>query len=197
MEKSKQVALVTGASSGVGRATAQLFAASGFRVFGTSRTQHPDADNVEMLGLDVTSDDSVYRCIEEVLTRAGQIEVLVNNTGVWQVSIAEETPLPIAHAIFETNVFGVVRMTDAVRCRKRRALAAIFEDTTSAQPVRLSPASWVRLVESEPQLAYSALRSSRGCERFLLHRPSDLLAIYIPQPYRFRARRQSHTTPPK
>lgn len=119
----KQVALVTGASSGIGRATARLFAASRFRVFGTSRAQHPDADGVEMLKLDVTSDDSVTRCVEEVLTRAGHIDVLVNNAGMWQVSIAEETPLSIAQAIFDINFFGVVRMTDAALpgMRKREA----------------------------------------------------------------------------
>jgi NAD(P)-dependent dehydrogenase (short-subunit alcohol dehydrogenase family) len=134
MEKSKQVALVTGASSGIGSATAQLFAVSGFRVFGTSRTQHPDRDGVEMQVLDVTSDDSVARCIEEVRTRAGQIDVLVNNAGVWQVSIAEETPLSIAHAIFETNFFGVVRMTDAVLpgMRKRRVGQIINVGSLSA-----------------------------------------------------------------
>lgn len=134
MEKSPQVALVTGASSGIGRATARLFATRGFRVFGTSRTQHPDRDGVELLTLDVTSDDSVAQCIDEVLTRAGQIDVLINNAGVWQVSIAEETPLSIAHAIFETNFFGVVRMTNAVlpAMRKRRAGRIINVGSLSA-----------------------------------------------------------------
>lgn len=134
MDKSKQVALATGASSGIGRATARLFAASGFRVFGTSRSQHPDADDIEMLRLDVTSDDSVTRCIGEVLARAGQIDVLVNNAGVWQVSIAEETPLPTAHAIFETNFFGAVRMTGAVLpgMRKRKAGRIINVGSLSA-----------------------------------------------------------------
>lgn len=134
MDKAKQVALVTGASSGIGGATAQLLAASGFRVFGTSRAQHPDADGVEMLKLDVTSDDSVKRCVEEVLTRAGHIDVLVNNAGMWQVSIAEETPLPTAHAIFETNFFGVVRMIDAVLpgMRERRAGRIINVGSLSA-----------------------------------------------------------------
>ena len=134
MEQANQVALVTGASSGIGRATAQLFAASGFRVFGTSRIQRPDADGIEMLRLDVTSDGSVTRCIEEVLARAGHIDVVVNNAGVWQVSIAEETPLPTAHAIFETNFFGVVRMIDAVLpgMRERRAGRIINVGSLSA-----------------------------------------------------------------
>jgi len=119
----RQNVLVTGASSGIGRMTARLFAAKGFCVLGTSRTSHPDEDGVEMLALDLTSDDSVTRCIEEVLTRAGHIDVLVNNAGVWQVSIAEETPLPIAHAIFEANFFGVVRMTNAVLPGMRKGRA--------------------------------------------------------------------------
>jgi NAD(P)-dependent dehydrogenase (short-subunit alcohol dehydrogenase family) len=123
MNRSPQVALVTGASSGIGRATAYLFAGRGFRVFGTSRKSHSDSNGVEILTLDVTSDDSVARCIEEVLMRADRIDVLVNNAGVWQASIAEETPLSIVRAIFETNFFGVVRMTDAVLpgMRKRGA----------------------------------------------------------------------------
>lgn len=111
-----------------------MFATSGFRVFGTSRTQHPDADGVEMLMLDVTSDDSVTRCIEEVFARAGHIDVLINNAGVWQVSVAEETSLPIAHAIFEANFFGAVRMTNAVLpgMRKRRAGRIINVGSLSA-----------------------------------------------------------------
>jgi NAD(P)-dependent dehydrogenase (short-subunit alcohol dehydrogenase family) len=121
-ETSRPVALVTGASSGVGRATAHLFAASGFRTFGTSRRSHSDEDGVEMLMLDVASGASVAQCVEQVLTRAGRIDVLVNNAGMWQASIAEETPLSTARAIFETNFFGVVRVTDAVLpgMRKRR-----------------------------------------------------------------------------
>jgi NAD(P)-dependent dehydrogenase (short-subunit alcohol dehydrogenase family) len=82
MGKSRQVALVIGASSGIGRATAYLFAVSGFRVFGTSRTQQPDTDGVEMQRLDVTSDESVTRCFKEVLMLTGHIDVLVNNAGV-------------------------------------------------------------------------------------------------------------------
>jgi NAD(P)-dependent dehydrogenase (short-subunit alcohol dehydrogenase family) len=110
----KRNLLITGASSGIGKTTARLFAREGFRVFGTSRRKHPDEDGVEMLELDVRSDDSVQRCVREVLARAGQIDVLINNAGIEHVEIAEETAMEDARAVFETNFFGVVRVTNAV-----------------------------------------------------------------------------------
>jgi NAD(P)-dependent dehydrogenase (short-subunit alcohol dehydrogenase family) len=110
----EQVALVTGASSGIGGATARLLAEGGFRVFGTSRRERRDEDGVEMLVLDVQSDASVDRCVAEVLARAGRIDVLVNNAGIEHVGVAEETTMEEARAVFETNFFGVVRMTNAV-----------------------------------------------------------------------------------
>ncbi|MEJ2600802.1 MAG: SDR family NAD(P)-dependent oxidoreductase [Anaerolineales bacterium] len=112
--------LITGASSGIGKATAQLLAVEGFRVFGTSRRKRPDQDGVEMLELDVRSEDSVEHCVGEALARAGQIDVLINNAGIEHVGVAEETTLEDAHAVFETNFFGVVRLTNAVLPGMRR-----------------------------------------------------------------------------
>lgn len=106
--------LVTGASSGIGRATARAFAAMGFRVFGTSRSTRPDSDGVEMLQLDVRSDESVARCMTELHGRGAHVDILVNNAGVEHIGIAEETKLDEARAVFETNFFGVVRITNAV-----------------------------------------------------------------------------------
>lgn len=107
--------LITGASSGIGKATAQLFAEKGFLVFGTSRQQRQSEDGIEMLKLDVRSGESVQRCVQEVLKRTGRIDVLVNNAGIMhQGTFAEETSIEEARAIFETNLFGVVRMTNAV-----------------------------------------------------------------------------------
>jgi NAD(P)-dependent dehydrogenase (short-subunit alcohol dehydrogenase family) len=106
--------LITGASSGIGRATARLFAEQGYRVFGTSRQDRPDEAGIEMLALDVRSDDSVERCVSEALARAGRIDILINNAGVEHVGVAEETSMRDVQAIFETNFFGVVRMTNAV-----------------------------------------------------------------------------------
>jgi len=123
MDPDKRVALVTGASSGFGKATASLLAARGFRVFGTSRTPRADRDDgFEMLELDVDSDLSVDRCVKTVLERAGTVEVLVNNAGLVLSGSIEETTTEEAKAHFDTNFFGAVRMTRAVlpSMRERR-----------------------------------------------------------------------------
>ncbi|NVI92499.1 SDR family NAD(P)-dependent oxidoreductase [Actinomadura sp. BRA 177] len=105
--------LVTGASSGIGRATALLFAERGARVFGTSRRERPDEGGVRMLRLDVRSAESVRECVGEVLAE-GDIDVLINNAGIMHLGFAEETTPEEARALFETNFFGAVRLVDAV-----------------------------------------------------------------------------------
>jgi NAD(P)-dependent dehydrogenase (short-subunit alcohol dehydrogenase family) len=119
----RRVVLVTGASSGIGQATARLFAARGARVFGTSRREVPDGHGVEMLRLDVGSAESVERCVGEVLDRAGRVDVLVNNAGVMHEGFAEETGRAEAESVFDVNFFGAVRVAHAVlpamRARRR------------------------------------------------------------------------------
>jgi len=111
-----KVALVTGASSGIGEATAERLAASGYRVFGTSRRGALAAPRTfEMLTLDVTSDRSVDAAVKEVLQSVGRIDVLVNNAGFGVAPAgAEESSTEQAQSIFDTNFFGIVRMTRAV-----------------------------------------------------------------------------------
>jgi short-subunit dehydrogenase len=110
-----QTILVTGASSGIGQATARLLAERGFTVFGTARK--PDAakpQGFSMLALDVRSDNSVRACVEQVIAQAGRLDVLVNNAGYSVTGAAEETSVEEAKAQFETNFFGSVRMVNAV-----------------------------------------------------------------------------------
>jgi NAD(P)-dependent dehydrogenase (short-subunit alcohol dehydrogenase family) len=113
--KSK-VALVTGASSGIGEATAERLVAAGYEVFGTSRRAAPAGQrSFEMLTLDVTSDRSVEAAVAEVMRSAGRIDVLVNNAGFGVAPAgAEESSTEQAQSIFDTNFFGIVRMTRAV-----------------------------------------------------------------------------------
>lgn len=110
-----KIALVTGASSGFGRVIARRLHQREYRVFGTSRSKDTVAGpGVEMLTLDVRSQDSVQVCVRTVLDSEGRIDVLVNNAGTTHLSLAEETDVDEARAVFETNFFGIVRMTNAV-----------------------------------------------------------------------------------
>jgi len=117
-----QVALVTGASSGIGAAIAGRLSEAGYTVFGTSRRAVSSGQrSFEMLTLDVTSDQSVEAAVREVVRRAGRIDVLVNNAGFGVAPAgAEESSIEQARSIFDTNFFGIVRMTRAVVPEMRR-----------------------------------------------------------------------------
>jgi NAD(P)-dependent dehydrogenase (short-subunit alcohol dehydrogenase family) len=115
------VALVTGASSGIGYATAKALQNAGFRVFGTSRRAAPERrDGVTIMTCDVTDDASVAKLVEDVLAKAGRIDLLVNNAGVGVIGGAEESSIAQAQALFDVNVFGVMRVTKAVLPAMRR-----------------------------------------------------------------------------
>ena len=115
------IALVTGASSGIGLVTARALRHDGYRVFGTSRKPMPDTpDGITMLICDVTDDASVQAVVDEVLSRTGRIDLLVNNAGIGLLGGAEESSAAQAKAVFDVNVFGVLRMTNAVLPTMRR-----------------------------------------------------------------------------
>ena len=115
------IALVTGASSGIGLVTAQALRRDGYRVFGTSRKPMADtADGITMLVCDVIDDGSVQRVVDEVLSRAGPIDLLVNNAGLGLQGGAEESSIAQVKALFDVNLFGVIRMTNAVLPSMRR-----------------------------------------------------------------------------
>src|SRR5215831_19229101 len=117
---SVKVALVTGASSGIGHATAELLAASGFTVFGTSRAPSQTTHSYTWLPLDVRSDASVEAAIQSLLEQAGRIDVLVNNAGYAHIGAIEESSIADVHAQLDTNLFGVIRMIKAVLPVMRR-----------------------------------------------------------------------------
>ena len=116
MKIEKSTALITGASSGIGEATAKRFAAAGYKVYGTSRRgAQAGQRSFEMVPLDVTSDESVDAAVSEVIRLEGRIDVLVNNAGFSVAPAgAEESSIDQTKAIFDTNFFGIVRMTRAV-----------------------------------------------------------------------------------
>src|SRR5258707_3181124 len=117
-----RIALVTGASSGIVKATAERLAKAGYKVYGTSRRgAQAGKRSFEMLPLDVTSDESVEAAVSEVMRRDGRIDLLVNNAGFGVAPAgAEESSIDQARSIFETNFFGLIRMTRAVVPHMRR-----------------------------------------------------------------------------
>src|SRR5205809_1749766 len=122
MKLKNPVALVTGASSGIGKATAERLATAGYKVYGTSRRGATSGQRAfEMLSLDVTSDESVAAAVNALLRSEGRVDLLVNNAGFSVAPAgAEESSIEQARAIFETNFFGIVRMTRAVVPHMRR-----------------------------------------------------------------------------
>jgi NAD(P)-dependent dehydrogenase (short-subunit alcohol dehydrogenase family) len=109
-----RVVLITGASSGIGQASAAHLAARGWQVFGTSRKEAASAGGVTMIRMDVDQDDSVHRGVREVLERAGRIDAVVNNAGYSLVGSVEDTSIEEARAQLETNFFGALRVCRAV-----------------------------------------------------------------------------------
>jgi len=119
----KPVALVTGASSGIGRAAAAALVAAEFEVVGTSRNGSGAVplDGVTFLDLDVTSDASVTAVVRRVIDRFGRLDVLVNNAGTGAAGAAEESSIAQDQRVFNINFFGLVRMTKAVLPHMRAA----------------------------------------------------------------------------
>ena len=116
MANAQPVALVTGASSGIGKAAALALVQAGFDVVGTSRNAARVAPlrGVTFLDLDVTSDESVRTLVRGVIERFGRIDVLVNNAGTGAAGAAEESSVAQDQRVFDINFFGLVRMTKAV-----------------------------------------------------------------------------------
>ena len=111
-----KVVIVTGVSSGIGRATAEMFAKQGCLVFGTVRdlSKASSLPGVQLIEMDVQDNASIQRAIQFVMDRAKRIDVLVNNAGVAMLGAAEETSIDEVKWMFETNVFGALRTSQAV-----------------------------------------------------------------------------------
>ena len=121
-EPSKAV-LITGCSSGIGRATALRLVRSGWRVYATARRPEAIAElqdaGCRTLALDVTSEPSMSAAVEEVERAEGAVGVLINNAGYSQSGAIETVSIDAARRQFETNVFGLARLTQLVLPKMR------------------------------------------------------------------------------
>jgi len=123
IDKSKPV-LITGCSTGIGRATAERLAADGFAVYATARRPDSIADlkgkGCETLALDVTDERSMEGAVESIEREHGAVGALVNNAGYSQSGAVETIPMETVRRQFETNVFGLMRMCQLVLPGMRR-----------------------------------------------------------------------------
>ncbi|OUM02219.1 SDR family oxidoreductase [Variovorax sp. JS1663] len=109
--------LITGCSSGYGKATAEHFLERGWQVIATMRQPDPGLsghDRLRLLPLDVTDDASIADAVRQGIAAFGDIDVLVNNAGIGLFSAFESTPKNIIREVFETNTFGAMAMTQAI-----------------------------------------------------------------------------------
>jgi NAD(P)-dependent dehydrogenase (short-subunit alcohol dehydrogenase family) len=147
-----RIVLVTGCSTGIGLATARHLAARGDRVYATARNPEGSADlvaarttnaNIRTLPLDVTGDGSVHAAVKAVLDAEGRIDVLVNNAGIGAFGTFEFVPEDIARATFETNFWGVMRVTRAVLPTMRAQRSGIIVNISSVAGRIAGPAMGV------------------------------------------------------
>jgi NAD(P)-dependent dehydrogenase (short-subunit alcohol dehydrogenase family) len=128
--------LITGCSTGIGKATALYFAQQGWHVIATMRKPDPTHEcftlpNVQVYPLDVTDPDSINRTLPEVIERFKRIQVLVNNAGFAVDGIFEAMTDEVIEKQFNTNVFGVMRMTRAILPHFREHGGGILIQVTS------------------------------------------------------------------
>ena len=118
------IALITGANKGIGLETARQFGARGFSVLAGARDEErglaaerelrADGVDVRFVSLDVTADASVREAAEWIEREYGRLDILVNNAGIARGNPASETNLDTMREVYEVNVFGVIRVTNAM-----------------------------------------------------------------------------------
>ena len=147
MDYSKTVALVTGASSGIGKATAIALKEAGFLTYATApdagKLEELKAKGCETLELDVTDENSARQAVKTVEERSGTIQVLVNNAGYGQYGPIEEIPIDDVRKNFETNVFGLLRMCQLALPKMRGAGSGRIINVSSVAGEMSQPGSGI------------------------------------------------------
>ena len=120
---SNKIALITGASSGIGESAALLLKNEGYTVYGaarrTEKMHHLKDKGINILPLDITDDDSIKNCVNKIVEKEGRIDILVNNAGYGSYGAVEDVPLEEARRQFEVNIFGLARITQLVLPKMR------------------------------------------------------------------------------
>ena len=127
-----KVVLITGASSGIGKAIAIYLSNKGFVVYGTSRTKRKSINlPFTFLALDVTNPKTIEKAVAEVIEKEGRLDVLINNAGKGITGSIEDTPTEEMKANFDTNFFGPIEMMKAVLPQMRSQKSGLIINITS------------------------------------------------------------------
>src|SRR5262245_47851476 len=135
--------LITGCSSGFGKASAAFFLARGWNVIATMRSPKPmlfeESDRLLVTALDITDPISVSNAVAKGIARFGKIDVLVNNAGIGLFSAFEATPDEVIRQAFETNTFGVMAVTRAIVPHMRERGSGTIVNVTSSVGIAPMP----------------------------------------------------------
>ena len=127
-----KVVLITGASSGIGKAIATFLVAKGCKVYGTSRNpKHTAEFSFELIALDVLKIDTIASAVAFVIKKEGRLDVLVNNAGMGITGPIEDTPTDEMRAVFNTNLFGAIDVMKGVLPQMRKQNSGTIINVTS------------------------------------------------------------------
>lgn len=127
-----KIVVITGGSSGIGKAIGEFLQDKGFTVYGTSRNPEKNTNSkIPLIALDVRDSSSIHRAIGEIIGKTGRIDILINNAGVGITGPIEELPTDEMRNNFETNFFGPIEMMKAVLPQMRSQKAGLIINITS------------------------------------------------------------------
>lgn len=127
-----KVVLITGASSGIGKAIAIFLSEKGFTVYGTSRNpKNTEQFPFQLIALDVLNTTTIKKAVAFILDKEGKLDVLVNNAGMGITGPVEDTPTDEMRAVFNTNLFGAIDVMKAVLPQMRKQQSGIVINVTS------------------------------------------------------------------
>jgi NAD(P)-dependent dehydrogenase (short-subunit alcohol dehydrogenase family) len=162
-----EVVLITGASSGIGKAAAKLLLLSGYRVYAGAR-RVDNLKELEYLGarimrLDVTEEDSLKSAVQSVLDGEGRLDVLINNAGYGANGAIEDIPMAEARRQFDVNLFGLARLTQLVLPAMRaRGSGKLINISSIAGKISMPLGGWYNASKHALEAYSDALRLEVG-----------------------------------
>lgn len=127
-----KIVLITGASSGIGKSTAEYLSNKGFVVYGTGRNPKNEKENgYSLLALDVTKPVTITKAIQTIIEKEGKLDVVVNNAGMGITGPIEDTPTDEMRKVFDTNFFGTIDVMKAALPQMRLQKSGVIINVTS------------------------------------------------------------------